>query len=539
MNKRGRTVAVFSLALGFIPALLLFMGVANMPVGFASASIIIGASVGFAFIAYEAKKSERDYAAELKAAADQIHDLKGKINELAETDVRYKELMNETKDAVILVDEAGEIIEANSAFAGVMKSSELELSGCFLSELSSNIEKKRFKEFLSRTFSEGEATVDDIMLGNNGEGSFSFDGRAHSFNAGGQTVAQVFLEDVSERKRQFILTEKEISFFHELSRTLPLLQDFDDMLDRILSMLSETLPFHAFTLILAEPDDTRATICVSARTDQAFVDDIRECVTDVVSELGDNIDPDEVEFQIEEKANLEATSKQTVGSQILLPLSIVNGFAGLFSSESTAFKKEDLSLFSTMVSGISSLYIAYKSYQKVQQLSITDSLTGLFNRRKFFEELDREVKRVSRYESPMSLIMLDIDHFKGINDQYGHQMGDEVLRLLSEILVESTRKTDIVARYGGEEFIIILTETPLVGALDVANRIRLKVETASVLGAGIEIRFTVSLGLTDHYPNDTVDIIVGRADQALYAAKENGRNRVEQCGVQLGDGQIC
>lgn len=539
MNKRGRTVAVFSLALGFIPALLLFMGVANMSVGFASAFIIIGASVGFVFIAYEAKKSERDHAAELEAAADQIHDLKGKINELAETDVRYKELMNETKDAVILVDEAGEIIEANSAFAGVMKSSELELSGCFLSELSSNIEKKRFKEFLSRTFSEGEATVDDIMLGNNGEGSFSFDGRAHSFNAGGQTVAQVFLEDVSERKRQFILTEKEISFFHELSRTLPLLQDFDDMLDRILSMLSETLPFHAFTLILAEPDDTRATICVSARTDQAFVDDIRECVTDVVSELGDNIDPDEVEFQIEEKANLEATSKQTVGSQILLPLSIVNGFAGLFSSESTAFKKEDLSLFSTMVSGISSLYIAYKSYQKVQQLSITDSLTGLFNRRKFFEELDREVKRVSRYESPMSLIMLDIDHFKGINDQYGHQMGDEVLRLLSEILVESTRKTDIVARYGGEEFIIILTETPLVGALDVANRIRLKVETASVLGAGIEIRFTVSLGLTDHYPNDTVDIIVGRADQALYAAKENGRNRVEQCGVQLGDGQIC
>ncbi len=539
MNRLVKRLAVISLALGLMPALLLSAGVVNIPLSFVAVTMIVGASIGFALINNEARRAARDYDSSRVAAATEVHVLEAKVGELTEKDVRYKELMNETKDAVILVDGAGGIIEANRAFAGVMKATVTELSGRFLSDLTSNVEKKRFSEFLLRTFNEGAATVDDIALGSNSEGSFSFDGRAHSFNIGGEAVAQVVLEDVSERKKQFILTEKEISFLHELCRTLPLLQDFDDMLERILGMLSETLPFHAFALILAEPDDTRATICVSQGTDPAFVGDIRECVADVLSELGDNIDPDAVEYQIEKKTNLDPTSKQTVGSQILLPLSIVNGFAGLFSSEPTAFKKEDLSLFSTMVSGISSLYIAYRSYQKVQQLSVTDSLTGLFNRRKFFEELTREVERARRYDSPTSLIMLDLDHFKRINDRYGHQMGDEVLRSLSEVLIESTRKTDIIARYGGEEFIIILPETPIVGARDVADRVRREVEKASVLGAGIEIQFTVSLGLTAYQSNDTVDTIVGRADQALYIAKGNGRNRVEQLRVQASDSSIC
>ncbi len=128
--------------------------------------------------------------------------------------------------------------------------------------------------------------------------------------------------------------------------------------------------------------------------------------------------------------------------------------------------------------------------------------------------------------------MLDIDHFKKINDSYGHQMGDEVLRTLSEILLENTRKTDIVARYGGEEFIIMLTETPLEGASGVANRIKTAIEKATVLGAGIDVKFTASLGLTDYQPRDTVDTIVARTDAALFTAKRNGRNRVEMCGTK-------
>lgn len=446
---------------------------------------------------------------------------------LARANTRYERLMSSTNDVVVVVDEAGRIIEANRTAAELLGYATDELTGHFLPDLAPPTERRRIKEFIAGSLQDGTSTAADLMLNHHGGDSSWFDGRAGLIQGETASAIQIVLQDISERKRQFILTEKEISFLHELSRTLPLLQDFDQMLDRILGMLSDTLPFNAFTLVLAEPNDTRATICVGSKTKKAFLDDVRSCVADVLPELGDNIDPDDVEYVIERKTNIAPPAEATVGSQILLPLAIVNGVAGLFSDQPNAFKKEDLSLFSTMVSGISSLYIAYKSYQQVQHLSETDPLTSLYNRRKFFEELTREIERVSRYESPLSIIMLDIDHFKAVNDKYGHQMGDEVLRTLADVLRANTRKTDMVARYGGEEFIIMLPETPLKGSRGVADRILSEVEKTAVLGAALEINFTVSLGLAYFTKGDTVDSLVARTDQALYTAKKNGRNRVE------------
>lgn len=437
---------------------------------------------------------------------------------------RYQSLMSSTNNLVIEVDKEGRIVEANRTAAELLGYAKDELTGHFLADLAPPTERCRIREFIDDSLQNGASTAGDLMLNHQGGDSSWFDGRAGLTQT---ATIQIVLQDISERKRQFIMTEKEISFLHELSRTLPIMQDFDQMLDRILGMLSDTLPFNAFTLVLAEPNDTRATICVGAKTKKPFVNDVRKCVADVLSELGDNIDPEDVEYVIERKTNIAPPAEAAVGSQILLPLAIVNGVAGLFSDKTDAFKKEDLSLFSTMVSGISSLYIAYKSYQQVQHLSETDPLTGLYNRRKFFEEFTREVERVSRYESPLSIIMLDIDHFKPVNDKYGHQMGDEALRTLADVLRANTRKTDMVARYGGEEFIIMLPETPLKGSRGVADRILSEVEKTAVLGAALEINFTVSVGLAYFTKGDTVDTLVARTDQALYAAKKNGRNRVE------------
>lgn len=462
------------------------------------------------------------------AALTEIKLAKAKLESaaLAATHRRYEKLMSTTNDAVIVVDIDGRIIEANAMVAGLLGFETLELSGHFLIDLAPATERQRIKGFIADAVAGGEAHADDMMLSQQNNESTWFNGTANRIDGHRGPIVQLVLKNITESKRQFILTEKEISFLHELSRTLPLLQDFDQMLDRILSMLSEALPFNGFALVLAEPNDTRATICVGRKTKTAFLNEVRACVADVCSELGDNIDPSQVEYIIERKESIKPAGS-AVGSQIMLPLAIVNGVAGLFSSEQNAFKKEDLSLFSTMVSGISSLYIAYRSYQQVEHLSVTDSLTGLFNRRKFFEDLEKEVERVSRYGSPLSLIMLDIDHFKAINDQYGHQMGDEVLRALSDILRANTRRTDVIARYGGEEFIILLTETPLEGAEGVANRIKSEVEKSAVLGAAIEVKYTVSIGVAAFVKGDTVDTLVGRTDQGLYTAKNNGRNRVE------------
>ncbi len=513
-----KKLPVLTFAIGALPVLATVIGLADLPPAAGAAFLAAATGAGYWVSRSALAKS---------GAASRLARLEDENRALAKVNIRYNRLMAATNDAVIVVDESGRIVEANWTIAELLGYGAKELADHFLPDLAPATERARLKDFIAAALKDGISTASDLMLNHHDGASFWFDGRAGVIGGQKDRVVQIILQDISEKKRQFILTEKEISFLHELSRTLPLLQDFDQMLDRILTMLSETLPFNAFTLVLAEPNETRATICVSNKTKKAFLDDVRLSVADVLSEIGDNIDPNTVEYVIERKGYIQPAAQQAVGSQILLPLAIVNGVAGLFSSAPDAFKKEDLSLFSTMVSGISSLYIAYRSYQQVQHLSETDSLTSLFNRRKFFEELSREVERVSRYESPLAILMLDIDHFKQINDKYGHQMGDEVLRTLADVLRANTRKTDMVARYGGEEFIIMLPETPVKGAQGVANRIKREVEKTVVLGAAVEINFTVSLGMACFSQGDTVDSLVARTDQALYAAKKNGRNRVE------------
>lgn len=164
--------------------------------------------------------------------------------------------------------------------------------------------------------------------------------------------------------------------------------------------------------------------------------------------------------------------------------------------------------------------------KQLQNLSRTDHLTGLFNRGYWELRLIQEFKRFDRYEQPSSLIMLDIDHFKKINDGYGHTVGDEAIRCVSKAIKEQVRDLDIAGRYGGEEFAIILTNTNGDGACVFAERLRTVIENMTVFAEGHEVRFTISLGvceLTDslHDHRNWIE----RADQALYKSKEGGRNR--------------
>lgn len=164
--------------------------------------------------------------------------------------------------------------------------------------------------------------------------------------------------------------------------------------------------------------------------------------------------------------------------------------------------------------------------KQLQNLSRTDHLTGLFNRGYWELRLIQEFKRYDRYEQASSLIMLDIDHFKKINDKYGHTIGDEAIRGVSRAIKEQVRDLDIAGRYGGEEFGIVLTNTNGDGACVFAERLRSAIEQLTIYTEGHEIKFTVSLGvaeLTDkiHDHRNWIE----KADQALYKSKEGGRNR--------------
>lgn len=167
--------------------------------------------------------------------------------------------------------------------------------------------------------------------------------------------------------------------------------------------------------------------------------------------------------------------------------------------------------------------------EKLRGLAYRDGLTGLFNHRYFQDFIEKELTKAIRYERAFSLIMLDIDHFKKINDEYGHPAGDTVLKAISKMIEQTVRKCDVVSRYGGEEFTIVLPETTLKGAVILAERLRKIVEQLVIKVNDDGIRLTVSLGLTVWEPGLAVTKkaeIIDAADRALYKSKNTGRNKV-------------
>ena len=168
-----------------------------------------------------------------------------------------------------------------------------------------------------------------------------------------------------------------------------------------------------------------------------------------------------------------------------------------------------------------------QSEQKFRELSIKDGLTGLYNARYFFNQIESELERSSRYGHPLSLILMDIDDFKKYNDTYGHLQGDKVLTCLADIILKIVRKNDTAYRYGGEEFVIILPETGVQEAVAVAERIRTTfASTDQCMEEGNHVFKTVSVGVTEYIPGEKSAHLIERADQRMYAAKEKGKNRI-------------
>lgn len=198
-------------------------------------------------------------------------------------------------------------------------------------------------------------------------------------------------------------------------------------------------------------------------------------------------------------------------------------------------------LFSTALSG-SATYFALHQYNKLNRRlaheietrkklendlivpATIDKLTQIYNRRKLEEIVETEIERSKRYNSPLSLIMLDLDDFKHVNDTYGHQVGDNVLKELANILKNNIRLSDTAGRWGGEEFMIVVPETAANNARELAEKIRNLISSSSFAGSCI---ITISLGLAQLQMGDDFDSFLKRVDDALYQAKSRGKNRVE------------
>lgn len=230
-----------------------------------------------------------------------------------------------------------------------------------------------------------------------------------------------------------------------------------------------------------------------------------------------------------------------IKSEIALPIIYKDELLGVLTIESkvkNAFGKEDEKILSLLSSQIAVAIKNSQIYRELELISITDSLTGIFNHRYFYHKLYTEIARARRYKRPLSLIILDFDDFKNINDTYGHLAGDRVLKEAARLIKDNIRgcknevykdcDVDTIARYGGEEFAIILPETPLEKALIVGERLRkmLEEEIPSVIKINGNFKITASFGVASYMDEESLEDFVKRADNALYEAKRQGKNKV-------------
>lgn len=164
--------------------------------------------------------------------------------------------------------------------------------------------------------------------------------------------------------------------------------------------------------------------------------------------------------------------------------------------------------------------------RKLKYFATHDKLTGFLNRRAFFSFLENDIRRLKRTETKLSLIMLDLDFFKIINDTYGHLIGDYILVEFSKIVTSNLRDIDLVGRFGGEEFLILLTDCTVEDAVNVSNKLRCVIESAAFSKDGVDHKITVSIGVAEYRHNEKTDEFIKRVDEALYKAKNSGRNKV-------------
>jgi diguanylate cyclase (GGDEF)-like protein len=231
------------------------------------------------------------------------------------------------------------------------------------------------------------------------------------------------------------------------------------------------------------------------------------------------------------RKKMPGLEQEGIRSVLAVPISsrgTAFGAIAVYSDRKDRFSEQDEELLATIGSQVGVAVENARLYEKTLELAHEDALTGLANRRRLMEVLSKEVARASRYNTPLSLLMIDLDRFKQFNDTYGHLKGDELLKKFAELLEKRIRTTDMAGRYGGEEFCLVLPNTPLKGAVVIAERIRKAVEdlkinvenNASPAGA------TVSIGVAEFAQGETDENLISAADAALYRAKQGGRNKV-------------
>jgi diguanylate cyclase (GGDEF)-like protein len=332
------------------------------------------------------------------------------------------------------------------------------------------------------------------------------------------------------------LHKRELDALVEIGKALTASLDLPEILQIIMDKVSQVLEPEAWSLLMVDDatDELYFEIIVSPA--EAELRDVRlkmgEGIAGWVAEHGEPLLIADVTKDARFASDIAAMVKFDTRSIICVPLTCKGKTAGVIelinSLDEATFTETDLSVLSTIADFAAIGIDNARNFARIQQMVITDELTGLYNAGYLLEFLDYEVERARRYHNHVSVIFIDMDYFKDVNDTHGHQVGSLLLTELGNLIRGNIRKSDRAARYGGDEFVIVLPNTPKSGAYILAKTLCDKIRSSCFLtGQDHDIRITASLGIAC-YPTDadSKTSLVRMADKAMYAAKEANRDTV-------------
>ena len=334
-------------------------------------------------------------------------------------------------------------------------------------------------------------------------------------------------ESFAEVARQ----DSELEILFEVSRMIQNTLDQDEVYRRLLELIRQAIPFDNATLFLWDKQEGKL---IPATQHGEFVDLIGGVHFDHGVGFSGWVAKQKRPVLLTELHRGRRMDDTVVGCFMSVPLVVQGELIGVLNlshGKPKAFTEDHFRLLALIAGQAAATIQRLLLYGEMRRLAITDDLTNIYNRRHFLERLHGEIDRARRYGLSFSVMFIDIDNFKELNDSYGHQVGDKILAELATILKHWARSSDIVARYGGEEFVVLLPMTDKQRGVTAAERLRTRVQRHTFYRRK---KLTVSVGVAG-FPGDgdTVEQILGRVDEALYMAKKTGRNRACAFGDTL------
>ncbi len=336
-----------------------------------------------------------------------------------------------------------------------------------------------------------------------------------------------------QERNSFKRWGEDLSLLNELSKSVVSTLDTDKIILTAYTRMQKIVPHDILTVVLFK--QKKLWVLANIKLHGEELEEIKALALSVIKEIVNTSDEDSYKMAIKcLKRDRPQTSdfRLQISNRLFFPIEVGDSRIGtlyLIRYSDEPFSEHQYNIASMIASTLTLALRNSEIHREVQEMATIDSLTGLFNKRYFLDMLNKEFKSMMRYQNPVSLIMLDMDNFKPINDQFGHQVGDMVLREIASLLTRSLREIDIPSRYGGDEIAIILPETVMEQAYFVAKRIKRLIEEYSIRSGENCIKVTASFGISscpDSEIKSAEDMIVA-ADKALYEAKRYGRNRIE------------